>query len=268
MDTSVTTLANVNSPGSFKFKVIAGTAAGSPTISNDAAIQSNLGPGVAWIRLADVMRAAGTDNVTNANITDTRSSMRVRIGVTPRAIDLTGLNGGANAGSLVTDGSGNVGVGQPWWTELGRSSGANVTTLTVSSIVQKRYLKIMYFARPSSPTSSVFIRFNGDTANNYTYRVSENGGGDSTGTASGIPADNAASPGSGSLLIGNLEGLDVTGAEKIFFGHIVDTFSTGINPPRRRETHGKWTGTAAITSVTIVLSSSASTAEIVILGHD
>ena len=86
-DTSVTTTANVNSPGSFKFKVIAGTPAGSPNVVNDAAIQADLGSGTAWIRLADVLRPAGVDSVTNGNISDTRSAIRLRALIAPDAID-------------------------------------------------------------------------------------------------------------------------------------------------------------------------------------
>ncbi|WP_152467697.1 hypothetical protein [Gordonia terrae] len=108
VDTTVTTTTNVNSPGSLKFKVIAGTAAGSPTVISASAIQSNLGASIAWVRLADVLRPAGVDNVTNSNIFDVRQPLKLRSSSSARVLDLAGINGGSTAGTLVTDASGAV----------------------------------------------------------------------------------------------------------------------------------------------------------------
>lgn len=106
VDTTVTTTTNVNSPGSLKFKVIAGTAAGSPTVISASAIQSNLGASIAWVRLADVLRPAGVDNVTNSNIFDVRQPLKLRSSSSARVLDLSGINGGSTAGMLVTDANG------------------------------------------------------------------------------------------------------------------------------------------------------------------
>lgn len=64
--------ASNNSPGSFKFSVIAGTPAASPTAPTDSAVQTALGTNIAWVPLASILVAAGAANITNAVITDTR----------------------------------------------------------------------------------------------------------------------------------------------------------------------------------------------------
>ena len=105
VDTSVTNLSQVNSPGSFKFKVIAGTAAGSPTVVNDASIQANLGAAIAWLRLADVLRPSGVDNVTNTNIADTRTKVTLISAVPaadrPHYNSLYLSTGGASGGYVI-----------------------------------------------------------------------------------------------------------------------------------------------------------------------
>lgn len=52
---------------------VAGTPAGSPSAPTDAAIQTALGAGVRWIRLANIAVANGFTSITNANITDMRA---------------------------------------------------------------------------------------------------------------------------------------------------------------------------------------------------
>lgn len=55
-----------------KITVVAGTPAGSPTAPDDGAIQSAIGAGNPWIKLAEVAVANGASGISNANITDTR----------------------------------------------------------------------------------------------------------------------------------------------------------------------------------------------------
>ena len=136
-DTSVTTLSFVNSPGSFKFNVIAGTAAGSPTVVTDAAIQSNLGAGIAWTRLADVLRPAGVDNVTNANITDTRAAIRLRADVQANAVSTASVQNFAITGAkidLATLPYGSIGF-STYGTTGGQVVGATVTALLFNTVL-------------------------------------------------------------------------------------------------------------------------------------
>lgn len=58
--------------GALVFTTVEGTPAGSPTAPSDNDIQTDLGAGVRWHRLANVTVANGFATITNANITDTR----------------------------------------------------------------------------------------------------------------------------------------------------------------------------------------------------
>lgn len=59
--------------GSFKLASIVGTPAASPTAISDSAIQTEIGAGKPWTRLADVTVAANTTTIINSNIADKRS---------------------------------------------------------------------------------------------------------------------------------------------------------------------------------------------------
>lgn len=54
---------------------VEGTPAGSPTAPTDSDIQTALGAGVRWIRLANVTVANGFSSITDANMTDTRTQV-------------------------------------------------------------------------------------------------------------------------------------------------------------------------------------------------
>lgn len=70
-----------NSPGSFKFSVIAGTPSGTPSAVNDAAVQTALGSNIAWIPLATLLVNNGTINITNSVIADVRTAITSTIGM-------------------------------------------------------------------------------------------------------------------------------------------------------------------------------------------
>lgn len=59
--------------GRFKLASVVGTAAASPTVLSDAAIQTEIGAGKPWTRLADVTVAALTTTIINSNIADKRA---------------------------------------------------------------------------------------------------------------------------------------------------------------------------------------------------
>lgn len=59
--------------GRFKLGTFSGTAAASPTALSDATIQSTIGAGKPWTRLADVTVAANTTTILNSNISDKRT---------------------------------------------------------------------------------------------------------------------------------------------------------------------------------------------------
>lgn len=169
VDTTVTTASNVNSPGSFKFKVITGAAAGSPPVLSDSEIQSNLGAGIAWVRLADVLRSAGVDNVTNANIVDRRSAL------TPNTPLASGAVKAANVDWTLSGGI--------WWEELGRATAppSSITSLSVN-VSAKRRRHYMIIANGVSATGSPYflLRVNGIGGTDYAkmgYSVQNGGSG-------------------------------------------------------------------------------------------
>ena len=61
-----------NNPGIVKLKAVNGSAAASPVAPNDAAIQSSVGGGNPFIKLANVTVPAAASNIVNANIADVR----------------------------------------------------------------------------------------------------------------------------------------------------------------------------------------------------
>ncbi|MFD4554403.1 hypothetical protein ACFWP5_08745 [Streptomyces sp. NPDC058469] len=75
VDLTVISSATTNNLAAFKFKTVPGTAAGSPTAPNAAAIQASIGAGYPYEILADVAVAAAASSISNANITDRRTAM-------------------------------------------------------------------------------------------------------------------------------------------------------------------------------------------------
>lgn len=66
-----------NNPGIIKSMAVAGTPAGVPTAPNSSAIQSAVGSGNPWIKIAEVTVAAAVTQITDANITDTRTFISI-----------------------------------------------------------------------------------------------------------------------------------------------------------------------------------------------
>jgi hypothetical protein len=73
VDLAVVSSASNNNIGALKFLSVNGTAAASPADPLDATIQSAVGAGNPWVKLARVQVAAAASSVVNANITDLRT---------------------------------------------------------------------------------------------------------------------------------------------------------------------------------------------------
>jgi len=67
----------VNNPGIAKLMVVTGSAAASPTAPNDTAVQSAVGSGNPFIRLANITVPTSASTVVNANIADVRERIRL-----------------------------------------------------------------------------------------------------------------------------------------------------------------------------------------------
>ncbi len=68
-----------NNVGALKFKSVTGTAAGSPVAPDSTAIQSSVGAGNPYVILANVAVAAGATTISDANITDMRTAVALRV---------------------------------------------------------------------------------------------------------------------------------------------------------------------------------------------
>lgn len=66
-----------NNPGITKLLAVNGTPSGTPTAPNNTTIQTAVVAGNPWIKLADVLVGTGVTQVTNANITDTRTRIKL-----------------------------------------------------------------------------------------------------------------------------------------------------------------------------------------------
>lgn len=91
IDRSLTyTIADTNNPGALKFKAVSGTAAASPTKINDAGVQSSVGASNPWCEIATVLVAANVTQVTTANISDTRTLIKIGTNTVNNASILNG----------------------------------------------------------------------------------------------------------------------------------------------------------------------------------
>lgn len=124
-DTTVTTTASNNSPGSLKFYAMAGTPAGSPVAMSDSAIQAALGPAIAWTKLGTVLVGAAVANVTNANITDARTAITVISPAAANTVPTAAIQDGAVTTAKINDSAITPGK---------RSGGFKIGTITAATL--------------------------------------------------------------------------------------------------------------------------------------
>ena len=132
------------------------------------------------------------------------------------------------------------------------SAGTTIDT-GVGGIAAKDYLKIIIDVIPTSSTGSgIFLRFNGDTGDNYPIRRSTNGASDSTIAGTGYDYWYSGYGGSTEHRHVVLDIINVLNKEKLIVHHQVVTTAGAGNAPNRIETVGKWANTSAqITDVHI-----------------
>lgn len=98
-----------NTNGVVKIKMVNGVAAGSPVDPSDSAIQSSVGAGNPWTKLARVRVPAGQTSITNTLIDDLRSLIKSKAASVPRAaieddaVDYTKLAPGTVLQMVQTD---------------------------------------------------------------------------------------------------------------------------------------------------------------------
>ena len=139
------------------------------------------------------------------------------------------------------------------WEEL-----ANVTTSTAGDVdtgtfTAKKYLWVQINSLGNGDVNNR-MRFNNDSSGNYAYRVSGNGGSDSTSTTpSGIPFGNGNSV-SPDNAFDNFFIINTAAQEKLITGHTITDEGTGAgNAPQRNEIVAKWANTSnQITRINLV----------------
>lgn len=157
-----------------------------------------------------------------------------------------------------------------WWEELGRTTlGSAADVITLSSLTAKKYLRIYVQLIASGAIDSALI-FNNDTGANYAWRISTNGGADSTSTGSTFV------PGQTSATANQWLVFDVTNISaqaKQVIGQVSNDGASGAGTaPVRREVSAKWHNVASqITRVDCTNAAGGSYdtgSQLVVLGHD
>ena len=135
-----------------------------------------------------------------------------------------------------------------FWEELADVSYSSGSTIDTSTFSAKKYLWIQAI---SEGTSGNYLRVNGDTGSNYSWRYSNNGGADGTVTSATGLTDNF---GFDTLpMFWNFFIINNSANEKLAIGHVVAQSTAGAgNAPNRQENVSKWVTTGSqITSVQI-----------------
>ena len=157
------------------------------------------------------------------------------------------------------------------WVELGRTTlGSAGDAITVSSLADKRYYMVLGDLRASG-TIDPHMRLNSDTGNNYSYRYSDNGGADGTGTSSSIMLHGAGNSTTPQFAVSYLTNYSTKEKLLLNFAIVQNTAGAG-NAPTRRESVSKHAQTSNPISVINSHNSGtgdyASGSEVVVLGWD
>jgi hypothetical protein len=156
-----------------------------------------------------------------------------------------------------------------WWEELGRTTlTAAGDTISVTGITPRKYLRVRASLLNSGQIGGQF-RFNNDSSASYNYRLSVNGGADSTASAATALA---LFPTESSSQMGQADIVNLSAQEKLLYFSAVTVATAGNNFPTRAEGGAKYIGASApITRVDIINGGSGDFAigsEVVVLGHD
>lgn len=182
--------------------------------------------------------------------------------------DGTGIADDAITAPKINFGGSGTGV---WWEEIGRTTlGSNGDTISVTSLPERKYLKILVYVLATG-TIETIIRFNNDSGNNYTWTF-----GDVVNVATeaassdAIPTEPSSTTGYNFV---TAEILNIATKEKLYFGNTVADKTTGAgSAPKASVTYGKWVNTSdAINRIDVVnglTGDFVSGSELVVLGHN
>jgi len=240
---------------------------------------------------------AGTETLTNKTLTSPTIATPTITNASITADSISGFssaNNGTIYGLSVTSGQiGTSGIvddaitaakidwastganGGIWWEELGRTTLSSAgDTISVTSIPARTFLKVIAVLGATGGVADAGLRFNNDSAANYSERFSSNGGADSTTTGGAQLVFRA-----GALVVGGTgisvgEIVNFTSQEKIISWQAGGTVTaTGAaTAPGRIEGAGKWANTASqITRIDVInfnVGDFAIGSTVVVLGHN
>jgi len=158
------------------------------------------------------------------------------------------------------------------WKEVGRTTlGSAGDIISVASLPDKRYYMVLQYDLDTGGNIDPHYLFNNDTGTNYAYRLSDNGGSDSTGASQTQLASGAGSTASPSFMTTFISNL--SSKEKLTISHGISQETAGAgNAPDRRETTAKWANTSStinrIDGYNIKPGSFDTGSEVVVLGWD
>lgn len=160
-----------------------------------------------------------------------------------------------------------------WWEEIGRTTLTVAgDTVSVSSLPARKYLKIYASLRATGGVADLGLRFNNDTATNYSARYDSGGVHASAVSVNHVSMDSGTIASGGVAIIEALA-INIAAYEKVF------NFATGsvatagaATAPAELQGVGKWANTSVqINRVDIVNLGAGDFAigsEVIVLGHD
>tara|TARA_R110000824_G_scaffold343650_1_gene530283 strand:+ start:19 stop:1098 length:1080 start_codon:yes stop_codon:yes gene_type:complete len=162
------------------------------------------------------------------------------------------------------------------WKQIGRTTlGNDASTITVSSLADKRYLMVLTQGKTSATNTDVAYQFNGDTTAKYASRQKWNGGGNDYVLNTQNHYRPLGTTGDQPFL--NIDYIsNKSNKEKLIIGHGAQLNATGLTDTMTREEHvAKWVNTLdSIDEVNAILANGGSGrnyrdgTEIVVLGYD
>lgn len=159
-----------------------------------------------------------------------------------------------------------------WWEEIGRTTlGVAGNSITITTLPVKKYLKIYIYASATGGTINATMRFNNDSATNYSNRSSANGAADGTGVSSTTMGMSATASTNSRFI--ECYVLNISAIEKLVTGHVIETTNGGPTATAARaEIANIWANTSVqISRVDIVNTGAGNFAigsEVIVLGHD
>lgn len=152
--------------------------------------------------------------------------------------DGTGFDAGSIPASALASDAGYIEIARTTLSVAG-------DTITVNSIPNRKYLRIIINALNTGGTIDTFLRFNNDSGSNYARRLSSNGAADVTGTGTTlITFGNAAYP---TYTIVDLD--NISAQEKLAtVMSIAQNTAGAANIPGRTVGTAKWANTASVIS--------------------